>query len=205
MSANHTIKEDIIQEQILQAAKQLFKQHGLSKITMDDVAKAVGKGRSSLYYYYKSKDEIFHAVMDDEIREMLTEISRAVDKVSTVEQKIRAFCVTKLKVLHKRRGSYNTIDVGMDANEMSNFTKTKHAHHRRIMKQEGALLRQILTDGIKKNELSALNQKDLDTLIFVLLSSIHGLKREMVIENDFSGIEPAIDTLTHMIIHGLKK
>jgi len=57
MSADSTIKEDIIQEQILQAAKQLFSVHGLHKVTMDDVAKAIGKGRSSLYYYYKSKDE----------------------------------------------------------------------------------------------------------------------------------------------------
>jgi AcrR family transcriptional regulator len=205
MSASHAIKEDLIQEQILQAAHQLFKQHGLSKVTMDDVAKAIGKGRSSLYYYYKSKDEIFEAVMDSEIRKMFTEVSRAVDKVSTVEQKIRAFCMTKLKILAKKRGAYNAMDVGMDANEMSNFTKTKHAHHRRIMKQEGALIRQILIDGVEKGELSALSQKDQDVLIFVLLSSVRGIKQEMVIENDFSGIEPVVAALTHLIFHGLGK
>jgi hypothetical protein len=39
----------------------------------------------------------------------------------------------------------------------------------------------------------------------VLLSSVHGLKREMVIENDFSGIVPAVDALTQMIMNGLKR
>jgi AcrR family transcriptional regulator len=205
MSASNPIKEDVIQEQILQAAKQLFQVHGLRKVTMDDVARAIGKGRSSLYYYYKSKEEILDAVMDVEIREMLTAIARAVDKAPTAEQKIHTFCVTKLKVLRERRAFYNTMDAGMDADEMSNFNKAKHALHSRIMKQEGVLLSQILNYGIEKGELHMINEQDFDVMIFVLLSSVHGLKREMVIENDFSGIEPAVDALTQMVIHGLKK
>lgn len=205
MSVSNPVKEDIIQDQILQAAKRLFQVHGLHKVTMDDVAKAIGKGRSSLYYYYKSKDEIFDAVMNIEIREMLSAIARAVDQVLTVEQKINAFCVTKLMVLREKRGFYNTLDAGMDADAMSHFNKTKIAHHNVIMKQEGALLGQILAGGIEKGELRTINQKDQDMLIFVLLSSLHGLKREMVMENNFEGIEPAVNTLTHMIMHGLKK
>src|SRR5882757_2611307 len=115
MSVISPIKEDVIQQQILQAAKRLFQVHGLHKVTMDDVAKAIGKGRSSLYYYYKSKDEIFDAVIGIEINEMLTAIARAVEQVPTVEQKINAFCVTKLKLLREKQAFYNTLDAGMDA------------------------------------------------------------------------------------------
>lgn len=199
------IKEDVIQEQILQAAKRLFQVHGLHKVTMDDVAKAIGKGRSSLYYYYKSKDEIFDAVMRIEIKEMLTAIANAVDEVATVEQKINAFCATKLNVLRGKRAFYNTLDAGMDADAISHFNQTKVIHHNFIMEQEGALLRQVLTTGIEKGELRAMAEKDQDVLIFVLLSSLHGLKREMVMENNFDGIEPAVNTLSRLIMHGLKK
>src|ERR1700744_4163741 len=104
------IKEDVIQEQILQAAKQLFQVHGLAKVTMDDVAKAIGKGRSSLYYYYKSKDEIFDAVMDIEISEMIAAIARAVEKAPDVEQKLNAFCIAKLGVIREKRGFFNVLD-----------------------------------------------------------------------------------------------
>ena len=55
MAESNIGKEDDIQKQILQAALQLFQAHGFRRVTMDDVAKAIGKGRSSLYYYYKSK------------------------------------------------------------------------------------------------------------------------------------------------------
>ena len=45
--------DDMMQKQILAASQKLFQQFGYPKVNMDDVAKAVGKGRSSLYYYYK--------------------------------------------------------------------------------------------------------------------------------------------------------
>ncbi|MEJ0102742.1 MAG: TetR/AcrR family transcriptional regulator [Bacteroidota bacterium] len=205
MSVSNTIKEDIIQEQILQAAKRLFQVHGLYKVTMDDVAKAIGKGRSSLYYYYKSRDEIFDAVMNIEIKEMLTAMARAVDQAPAVEQKINAFCITKLKVLREKRGFFKTLDAGMDADAMSNFNKTKLVYHNIIMKQEGALLGQILTFGIEKGELRTISEKDRGMLIFVLLSSLRGLKREIDMENNFKRIEGAVSTLTHVIMHGLRK
>ncbi len=205
MSTTEPLKEDLIQKQILHAAQQLFQAHGLQKVTMDDVAKAIGKGRSSLYYYYKSKDEILDAVMDNEIREVLAEVVRAVDQVFSVEQKLHVFCLTRLQLLQKRRAFYSAMDVGMDANEMSAFNKTKHAIHKRIMQKESVLLSQILVYGMEREELRVMEQKEQDTVIFVLLSSLHGLKREMVLENDFSRTESAVAMLAQMIVHGLKR
>jgi len=205
MTATSTIKEDAIQDQILQAAKRLFQVHGLYKVTMDDVAKAIGKGRSSLYYYYKSKDEIFDAVMDVEIRELVAAIAAAVNQVQTVEQKIKAFCIAKLNVLRERRGFYNMLDVGMDADAMSNFNKTKVVHHGLIMQQEGAVLRQILDYGIERGELKAVDERDKKELVFVLLSGVHGIKREMIIDNNFDGVESVVNTFTRVIMNGIKK
>jgi AcrR family transcriptional regulator len=204
MSPVGTIKEDIIQEQILQAAKRLFHRHGLHKVTMDDVAKAIGKGRSSLYYYYKSKDEIFDAVMDIEINEMLTAITQAVEKATGVEQQIKAFGMAKLNVLREKKSFFDTIDKGMDADAMSHFKQTKVLHHTFIIQRESAILCRILTCGIENGELSTMNEKEMDMLIFVLLSSLHGLKREISIYNNFENIEPMVNTLTRIVMHGLK-
>src|SRR5277367_2209415 len=123
MSVDPTIKDDLFQEQVIKAAQQLFRQYGLQKVTMDDVARAIGKGRSSLYYYYKSKDEIFDAVMDIDIADMLAAITHAVAAAPGVEQKIKAFCVAKLNVLHQKRAFYNVLDMGMDADALSHFNQ----------------------------------------------------------------------------------
>ena len=138
MSAAISTKEDVMQEQILKAAKHLFQVHGLAKVTMDDVAKAIGKGRSSLYYYYKSKDEIFDAVVMIEIREMLAAMTRAVNQASGTERKLHAFLLTKLEVLREKNAFFKMLDVGMDADTFSNFKKTKVVHHNLIISQESA-------------------------------------------------------------------
>src|SRR6202012_379935 len=129
MSNNPVIKEDLIQRQILQAAQQLFQKYGWQRVTVDDVARAVGKGRSSLYYYYKSKEEIFEAVVDMEVGEILGEITRAIDRVSGTEARIAAFCTTKLHLTRKRREFYGSLEAGMNADEMSRFTRQKHEAH----------------------------------------------------------------------------
>ena len=50
-----------VKEQILQGAQKLFQSKGLGSITMEEVAQSIGKGKSSLYYYFKSKEDLFMA------------------------------------------------------------------------------------------------------------------------------------------------
>jgi AcrR family transcriptional regulator len=205
MSASNSTKEDLMQEQILTAAKRLFQLYGLAKVTMDDVAKAIGKGRSSLYYYYKSKDEIFDAVIMIEIREMLLAMTNAVDRVSGVEQKFRAFFLTKLEVLHEKRAFFKMLDVGMDANALSDFNKTKIVHHNLIIRQESKLLEALLTEGMEKGEVRNLSALELEMLIYVLLSCLRGLKRELDLDNDAQRLVSAVDMFTRMSMQGLYK
>ena len=200
-----TIKDEEIQEQLLQAAKQLFQLHGFRRVTIDDIAKAIGKARSSLYYYYKTKEEILDAVITAEIRELMTAITLATNQAPSAEEKIKAFFQTKLQTALEKRGFFNALDEGMDAGELSGFQKTKLAVHQQLRQREGALLGQIITDGIRRGELTRLSQKDQDNLIFVLLSSLQGIKREMLIQNDFSNMESLVRTLVRSMIHGLKK
>jgi AcrR family transcriptional regulator len=203
MSVN--TKDEEIQQQLLQAAKQLFQLHGFRKVTIDDIAKAIGKARSSLYYYYKTKEEILDAVIAAEIRELMTSIAGAVSQAQTSEAKITAFLLAKLRAVLEKRAFYNALDEGMDAGELSAIQKTKLAIHLQLMQKEGELLGQIITEGTLRGELIELGEKDQQDLVFVLLCSLRGIKREMVILNDFSNMAPAVQVLVRSLIHGLKK
>ncbi len=205
MSASLSAKEDLMQQQILAVAKSLFQVYGLAKVTMDDVAKGMGKGRSSLYYYYKNKDEIFDAVVLIEIREMLGAMTRAVDQASGSEQKLRAFFLTKLEVLREKKAFFKMVDVGMDAETLSKFQKTKIVHHNLIIRQESALLEKVLTDGMSNGELRKMSASELEMLILVLLSGLRGLKRELELENNSGKIVPAVDMFTQMAMSGIKQ
>ncbi|MCL2353273.1 MAG: TetR/AcrR family transcriptional regulator [Defluviitaleaceae bacterium] len=50
---------------ILSAAKELFEEKGIPQTTMDDIAKKADCSKSTIYVYFKSKDEIFdHIVLE---------------------------------------------------------------------------------------------------------------------------------------------
>ncbi|MED1204651.1 TetR/AcrR family transcriptional regulator [Heyndrickxia acidicola] len=50
-------------ELILQVASRLFLEHGFQKVSIDDVAKAGGMTKATVYYYYGSKAELFKETM----------------------------------------------------------------------------------------------------------------------------------------------
>ncbi|HIE30743.1 TPA: TetR/AcrR family transcriptional regulator, partial [Candidatus Poribacteria bacterium] len=58
-------KEDK-KEFIIEASRELFARFGLKKTTMDEIAKKCGMSKATLYYYFKSKEDIFRAVIDKE-------------------------------------------------------------------------------------------------------------------------------------------
>ena len=51
------------QDRILEGALNVFKSKGLEGATMDEIANASGFGKGTLYYYFKSKEEVFSAIL----------------------------------------------------------------------------------------------------------------------------------------------
>lgn len=53
------------QERILLGALTVFKAKGLEGATMDEIANESGFGKATLYYYFKSKEEVFSAILKE--------------------------------------------------------------------------------------------------------------------------------------------
>ena len=52
---------------LVDVARRLFAQHGKANVTMNDIAIASGKGRRTLYTYFSNKDEVYLAVIENEL------------------------------------------------------------------------------------------------------------------------------------------
>ena len=50
---------------LVDVARQLFAKNGVDDTTMNDIAVASKKGRRTLYTYFKSKEDIYMAVVAD--------------------------------------------------------------------------------------------------------------------------------------------
>jgi TetR/AcrR family transcriptional regulator len=73
---------------ILAAALAEFAGHGLAGARMDSIASAAGVNKALLYYYFRSKDELYEAVLDEFIQRLQARIERALDTGATAGERI---------------------------------------------------------------------------------------------------------------------
>lgn len=59
-----------IRQQIVSAANRLFYQQGYNHTSFSEIAEAAAVPRGNFYYYFKSKDDILHAVVDARLQRM---------------------------------------------------------------------------------------------------------------------------------------
>lgn len=84
-------------QQIIVAAGIIFERYGFKKTTMDDIAYAAGKGKSSLYYYFKNKEEVFEAVVAHEAEQLVAEINTAINTSHSAVDKLRSYVNVRMK------------------------------------------------------------------------------------------------------------
>ncbi|MGN6181174.1 MAG: TetR/AcrR family transcriptional regulator [Mucilaginibacter sp.] len=191
--------DDIVQQEILQAGLRLYRKYGPDKVTMDEVANATGRSRTSLYYYYKNRDELFQAVLDGIADSVIKEIRQAVLGAENVHDKIHAFCTAKIKTSNAWRNVFNTMQAAMDAEERIKHNRIKGILHKKLIHNEGIIIKEILSEAMNKNEIRAVSSSEQDMLAFVLSSSVRGLKSEIYDKNDPHDMGEALLLLTDIV------
>lgn len=58
---------------IIEAARQLAHDRGISATTYGDVAEAVGMTRALTYHYFPTRDDLFDAVLDEIVEDLITQ------------------------------------------------------------------------------------------------------------------------------------
>src|SRR5688572_16754481 len=58
-------------ETVIESAAKLMRLHGYQKTSLDDVLRDSGVGKGNFYHYFKSKEELGHAILDQLVAEFL--------------------------------------------------------------------------------------------------------------------------------------
>src|SRR5882762_3375248 len=67
-------------QELLDAALMLFVEKGFAATRSDEVARAAGVSKGTLYLYYPSKEELFKAVVRQNLSSLIAEGEELVDK-----------------------------------------------------------------------------------------------------------------------------
>src|SRR5687767_14663814 len=90
-----------MRDAILDAAERLMADYGYHRITMEEVAREAGIGRTTIYLHFKTKEEVSLAVLD-RIHERLLARLREVAEASeaTASECVRGMLRARLEVAH---------------------------------------------------------------------------------------------------------
>jgi len=92
---------------IIEAAEELFARYGFRKTSIDDIARAAGIGKGTVYLHFSSKEELFAEIVRRVSDRMLDRLTSAVKRARTPAGKLRAFIETSLIAVAEIAAEYH--------------------------------------------------------------------------------------------------
>lgn len=86
-------------QKLVDVARQLFAKNGIANTTMNDIAKASGKGRRTLYTYFNSKDDVYYAVIEGELERLSDKLDEVAAKKIRPLDKVIELIYTHLSMI----------------------------------------------------------------------------------------------------------
>lgn len=132
-------------QHLVDVARQLFAKNGYENTTMNDIAAASDKGRRTLYTYFKSKDEIYLAVIQTELERLYEKLEIVARQDLSPEEKMLRLIFAHLEVVKEA--------VYRNGNLRAEFFRDVwrvEAVRKQFDKKEINLFRRIMNEGNDK-------------------------------------------------------
>lgn len=195
-SNQQNIGKDEVREHLVQAARQVFIRYGFKKTALDDIAREARKGKSTIYYYFKSKDEIFKAVIEAEAEIRTASIDEHVSAETDPRQRLRTYIYTRLTSLKKVENYYEAIK--NDLLDNLYFISSLRTNH---FDSEVAFVKKLLIEGVDQGIYTIANPELTAKTIVTLLQ---GFEVPLIQKNlSDEEIRKSIDEMLNILFFGI--
>ena len=167
-------------DRILEGALTVFKSKGLEGATMDEIAGHSGFGKATLYYYFKSKEDVFSAILEDGWIKIWESIEPVLGDTDSPRKTFINLLIKIAEYAKNRPGLFEFLFNAPKAVKLENQPWKDYQH--RLY----GVIQGLLEDGIKAGEFPRLNSQ----LMFKALGGLFmglvymGNKNEPVTEKD---------------------
>ncbi len=197
INSDNGSKKDHNRENILKIACEIFSKYGYKKTTLDDIANAVRKGKSSLYYYFKSKEDLFQAVIMKEVDTLARELEKVINRNTDPVDKLRDYILTKLTTFRSLANFYHAIENDVTAVDFIEDIKLRYEQ------DEIRMIKRILIEGVRKNEFEIY---DFNLAAIGITTAIKGLEMPLTAGNYGNvNLERSVDIILRIMCYGIMK
>jgi AcrR family transcriptional regulator len=191
------IDKEEYRKKIIITAGQIFSRYGFRKTTMDKVAKALNMGKSSVYYYFRSKEEIFEAVILYEANILRNELTTAIKSVESPLGKMEKYVFVRMKSFEKLSNYYNAIfDKNLDHYDFIERIREKYD------REETAILRLLLYDGVRKKVFKVENS---EYTALAIQTTLKGLEVPLFWKKREVNIDHRLEAILGVLFYGIVK
>ena len=180
---------------IFQSAIKIFSTTGYDAASLDEISVSAGVAKGTVYYHFKSKDEVFKYIITEGINLLREQIEIIITGQGDYTYKLRELTKNQLRLVYENRDLFKVI--------MSQAWggKIRHSELRELLKEymediEKFLIKAMDNGIIKKCESSFLTYMYFGTLGSVAVYN--------VIKNDSMKLDEITDNFMENLLNGIK-
>lgn len=191
------VNKEEYRKKIILTASRIFSHYGFKKTTMDEISRALKKGKSSIYYYFNSKEEIFEAVVLYEANQLRLHLTSAIKEVDSPPDKLRNYIFVRMKEFAELSNYYNAVfDKNLDHYE---FIEKIRARYDR---EELAILRLLVYLG---NRQGIFEVEDSEYTAMAIQTMLKGMEVPLFWQRREIDINHRLNAILQLIFYGVNR
>ena len=191
--------KDERRQQLLTAATDVLMEYGIQKTTLDDIARRAGMAKTSLYYYFKEKDEIIRAIIKNDMEDLLASMRLAVEIGNTSEDKLWGLIEARYHYI-ATASSRATKEVIQEFKNLSGIYAKVIEYYQKAQEE---LIQDIFLQGIARGELKPV--EDVELLALIIFSAMIGIDWTFTFDEQRERILEGLKQHMEIFFAGLRK
>jgi AcrR family transcriptional regulator len=189
--------KDQTKDKILSVAARIFAKYGFQKTTVDEIARSAHKAKGSVYYYFESKEELFKAVVEQEIGVLKTGLTRVIVDSNDATAMFKNYLLHRMMLMKDSVNYHEALKAEMMGEfEFLNETRLN------FMQFEIELMKAILERGVREN---IFHIQDTTATAKVIILAIKAIEVPFYHQHRISEYEQTILELIDILVRGLGK
>jgi len=180
---------------IFDAAIKVFSASGYTEATMDEIALKAGVAKGTLYYHFKSKEEIFKFIISEGMDVIKEQIEEAVNKEENPLEKLRVFCKAQLMLVYENRDFFKMLMSQLWGEEL------RHLEIRDTIRSYISGIEKHLKEAMDG---SYITDRDTQFTSYIMFGTLCSAAAYEIVRNENHDINEVIENAYNYILKGIK-
>ncbi len=180
---------------IFESAIKVFSGCGYNGATMDAIAADAGVAKGTLYYHFKSKEEIFKYIIKEGMNFIKEEIESIASRQQDALSKIKILCKVQLGLVYEKRDFFKVIMSQIWGQELRNM-ELREAIKKYIAYTQ-CYIEEAMEEGVIK-------KGDSFFMAYTLFGILCSATVYELINEDKKNLDELTDNLTQYILNGIQ-